>query len=168
MELNLPISLSLKLTGGLSLSLKLKKVHILWSLYLNVYLNDCFGIGHFVTLYNLGFINSSITKGYLTLDYENSGKKTMLKNSHALNHQVVPIQMPEIKIRISKKTLHTFKKAQFPMTLAWACTVHKVQGLLLSITDISLDLVKQRIFSPDQIYVALSRSISLSKLRPST
>ena len=51
------------------------------------------------------------------------------------------------------------------MTLAWACTVHKVQGLtLLNSTVVSLELIKQRSFSPGQIYVALSRSTSLSKL----
>ena len=51
------------------------------------------------------------------------------------------------------------------MTLAWACTVHKVQGLtLLNSTVVSLELIKQRSFSPGQIYVALARSTSLSKL----
>ena len=51
------------------------------------------------------------------------------------------------------------------MTLAWACTVHKVQGLtLLNSTVVSLELTKQRSFSPEQFCVALSRSTSLPKL----
>ena len=51
------------------------------------------------------------------------------------------------------------------MTLAWACTVHKVQGLTqLNSTVVSLKLIKQRSFSPEQFYVALSRSASLPKL----
>ena len=58
--------------------------------------------------------------------------------------------------------MQTFKRTQFPPTFAWACTVHKVQGLTLSTTAVSLELVKQRTFSPAQIYVA--RSTSLSKL----
>ena len=58
--------------------------------------------------------------------------------------------------------MQTFKRTQFPLTFAWACTVHKVQGLTLSTTVVSLELVKQRTFSPAQIYVA--RPTSLSKL----
>ena len=58
--------------------------------------------------------------------------------------------------------MQTFKRTQFPPTFTWACTVHKVQGLTLSTTVVSLELVKQRTFSPAQIYVA--RSTSLSKL----
>ena len=51
------------------------------------------------------------------------------------------------------------------MTLAWACTFHKVQGLtLLGSAVVLLELIKQRSFSPGQICVALSRSTSLSKL----
>ena len=51
------------------------------------------------------------------------------------------------------------------MTLVWTCTFHKVQGLTLLISTVaSLELIEQRSFSPRQIYVALSRSMSLSKL----
>ena len=79
--------------------------------------------------------------------------------------KVVPIQRIEANIIISKNSSKTFKRIQFPLTLAWACTVHKVQGLtLLNSTVVSLELIKQRSFSPGQIYVALSRSTSLSKL----
>ena len=79
--------------------------------------------------------------------------------------KVVPIQRIEANIIISKNSSETFKRTQFPLTLAWACTVHKVQGLtLLNSTVVSLELIKQRSFSPGQIYVALSRSTSLSKL----
>ena len=50
------------------------------------------------------------------------------------------------------------------MTLAYACTVHKVQGLTLKNVVISFDLLKQRSFNYGQIYVALSRSTSLQGL----
>lgn len=50
---------------------------------------------------------------------------------------------------------------QFPITLAWACTVHKVQGLTLDKIVISFELAKQRFFNYGQVYVALSRSTTL-------
>ena len=53
---------------------------------------------------------------------------------------------------------------QFPLALAWACTVHKVQGLTLNKIVISFDLFKQRAFNYGQIYVALSRATSLQGL----
>ena len=77
----------------------------------------------------------------------------------------MPIQRTEANIIISKNSSETFKRTQFPLTLAWACTVHKVLGLtLLNSTVVPLELIKQGSFSPAQIYVALSCSTSLSKL----
>ena len=47
--------------------------------------------------------------------------------------------------------------------LAWACTVHQVQGLSL-IKVVSFDLLKQKQFNCGQMYVALSRVTSLDGL----
>ena len=49
------------------------------------------------------------------------------------------------------------KRTQFPLTLAWASTVHKVQSLSLEHGVVNFDLGKQRSFGADQIYTALSR-----------
>ena len=48
--------------------------------------------------------------------------------------------------------------------LAWACTVHKVQGLSLEKAVICFDLLKQRSFNNGQMYVALSRVTSFDGL----
>jgi hypothetical protein len=56
------------------------------------------------------------------------------------------------------------QRLQFPVTLAWACTVHKVQGLTLNNIVVSFDLKKQRYFNYGQIYVALGRTTSLNGL----
>ena len=134
MSLDLQTSISSKLNGGLLLSLKLKKgAHVM--ITTNINLNNCLINVRFGTVHDSGFINSLITKVYLKLDDENASKNPILKDSFALNHQVLPIKMVETNIKISKNSAQTFKRTQFPLT----CTIHKVQGLKLSTTVISLE-----------------------------
>lgn len=56
-----------------------------------------------------------------------------------------------------------FDSNRFPM-LAWACTIHKVQGLTLPNLAISLELEKQRTFGTGQFYVAVSHATVLPKV----
>ena len=70
-----------------------------------------------------------------------------------------------IKLKVNKDYYQTIKRALFPLTLSWACTVHKVQGLSLEKAVISLDLIKQISFNYGQIYICgLSRVTNLKGL----
>ena len=51
----------------------------------------------------------------------------------------------------------SIKRTQFPLMLAYASTVHKVQGLSIDQGVVDFNLRKQKSFGPGQIYTALSR-----------
>ena len=69
-----------------------------------------------------------------------------------------------IKIEENRSSSPEILRNQFPLTLAWACTVHKVQGLTLSKLVFSFDLLRQRKFNFGLVYVALCRVRRLSNL----
>ena len=69
-----------------------------------------------------------------------------------------------IRIRTNKDSSPKITRTQFPLMLAWGCTVHKVQGLTLGEVIISFNLVKQKNFNYSQMYVALNRVTSLNGL----
>ena len=52
---------------------------------------------------------------------------------------------------------------KFPLTLAWAVTIHKCQGLTLSEIVIDMTPAKGK-FKPGEAYVAFSRVRTLEKL----
>ena len=71
---------------------------------------------------------------------------------------------PRIKIKPNKPCSSEVKRTQFPLMLAWTCTVHKVQGKQFENAVISFNLLRQRSFNTGQIYVALSLVKSSSGL----
>lgn len=79
------------------------------------------------------------------------GKETWYKLKYTYNHQTR---------RIEQEQIGTFE--QFPVTLGWAITIHKSQGLTLE--HLILDLGGGT-FAPGQLYVALSRAKSTEGIR---
>ena len=70
----------------------------------------------------------------------------------------VPIEKCETEISIKEgSALPSIKCTQFPLTLTWPFTVHKVHSLGLEQVVIDFDLRKQKSFGPGQLYTALSR-----------
>ena len=78
----------------------------------------------------------------------------------------MPIERYEIEIKINMKSTSSpyIKRTQFPLTLAWACTIHKIQGLTINVGVVGFELNKQKAFNQGQMYTALSRITSLSGL----
>ena len=55
-----------------------------------------------------------------------------------------------------------FNRIQFPLMLAWGCTLHKMQPIILEKAAISFDLLRRRNLQYDQMSIELSRVISLN------
>ena len=103
---------------------------------------------------------------YIKFDDDKAGKNMIMKSSSLFvkENNAVPIEpiLARIKIRPGKPSSPQIQRVQFPIILAYAVTIHKVQGLSLNKVVISFELFKQRSFNSGQIYVALSRSTSLN------
>ena len=106
------------------------------------------------------------SKIYVKLDDSKAGLKRMNSDAFGKQHLWVPIEKTEvdIKIKSSKTSSPVTERTQYPLILAWACTVYKVQGVSLTQILVSLQLLKQRQFNYGQIYVALSRVTTLEGL----
>ena len=93
-------------------------------------------------------ITNKPTKIFITFDDNTAGKNLIDKsnNQFAKEQNAVPIEpiLTRIKVRPNKQSSPEIQRMQFPITLAWACTVHKVLhwiGLLLALNSINRELL---------------------------
>ena len=79
------------------------------------------------------------------------------------NQNAVPIYKTQATFPIHKKTSCQATISQFSLTLGWAVTIHKCQGLTLPEIVIDMTPAKGK-FKPGEAYVAFSRVRTLEKL----
>ena len=156
-------------TGGLDSEI-LIKVNSRVMLTTNIDISDRLINGQMGTVTKVA-INRNTNKPsviYIKFDDSQAGINAIQKHpdQYARETSSVPLVpvLARIKVRPGKPSSPELQRLQFPLTLAWACTVHKVQGLTLDEIVVSFDLNRQTYFNYGQIYVALSRARSLQGL----
>ena len=100
----------------------------------------------------------------VAFDSEHVGQETRHTSVYnSIHKNGVPIHRTQATFTIDKKASFQATRTQFPLTLAWAVTIHKCQGLTLSEIVIDMTPAKGK-FRPGEVYVAFSRVRTLQKL----
>ena len=111
------------------------------------------------------YSNNLLRVVYVKLNDGSEGLDAMRSNITALQYHWVPIKKREALFGLRKNRQQpSAKRTQFPLTLSWACTVHKAQGLSLTEAVVCFNLESQKSFNQGQMYVALNRITRINEL----
>ena len=95
---------------------------------------------------------------HILVNFDNPVVGAKAKQSSQYRHRysdAVPLKKHEAMFQAKGRRGSEVTRLQFPLTLAWAVTIHKVQGLTLD--EIVVDM-KGSHFSPGQAYVRSTQS----------
>ena len=129
-------------TGGLAKLLKLK-IGAKVMLTVNVDIQDRLTNGQTGNIEHIEFVQGTIRKVYAKFTDEQVGTRAMRSSYFGRQNCWVAIEKCETEIQTKKGSASpSIKQTQFHLTLVWASTVHKVQGLSLEEGVIDFDLRK--------------------------
>ena len=85
--------------------------------------------GQLDTVFDFKYSGGTITKIYVKFDDFNAGMSKRDWDNFAKVSGAVPLKRIELDIMLPKSSTIFDKRTQLPTMFAWACTIHKAQGL---------------------------------------
>ena len=101
---------------------------------------------------------------FVAFDHTTIGENAIKMSTYTCNvPNAVPIEEMQVNFSVDRKASCQANRRQFSLTLAWAVTIHKCQGLTLD--EIVVDMTpKKGQYTSGQVYVTFSRVRELNKL----
>ena len=147
-------------TGGLSSEIQIA-VGCRVMLTYNMDVSDGLVNGATGRVVHICLVENSVNAILVNFDNKTVGKKAMQGSQYKQNYpNAVPISRIEARFNIGRRNAVSASRRQFPLILAWATTIYKVQGLTTDKIVVSF----AGKFSGGQAYVALSRVKTLDGL----
>ena len=114
----------------------------------NIDIDDKLVNGALGKVMDFQYCNEKADVVYIEFNDGSAGRNLMESNDISRRNNWVPIKRNEASFGVKENTYQPcVRRTQFPLALAWTCTVQKVQGTSLSEGFISFDLHRQRLFS---------------------
>ena len=99
----------------------------------NLDIDDRLVNGLIGTVKQIKYKNNEFSIVYMKFNNNNAEREAMQSDETARQHYWVPIKKHQALFGLRKnKQQQSVNRTQFLLTLPWACTVHKVQGLSLA------------------------------------
>ena len=162
-QLNLTAPAKSSDTGGLKEEISIAKGARVM-LTLNIDVSDGLVNGACGTVEKIIFVDHVPNIILVVFDSARTGQKAIASSQYKATHpNAVPLIRHEATFAVGRGRGHIqMTRRQFPLTLCWGCTIHKVQGKTLD--QIVVSMAGKGAFMPGQAYVALSRVKTLDGL----
>lgn len=130
----------------------------------NVNVSDGLANGVCGTVVGIETTGDQVVAILVKFDSSRVGKDAIAQSQYRQRYpEAVPIVRQEVQFYTGRgRQSVEARRTQFPLTLAWSCTIHKVQGKTLEQVVVSME--GRGKFMPGQAYVAMSRVRTLQGL----